>query len=71
MSEFTAPDFTPMPIDDAWMTRRRDMHERYETLAGLNDASRLGYLIARGVDVLTISASGVIGCKESKRIDFH
>ena len=37
-------DFTPLPIEDDWMAMRRDLHARYEELAGLNDSSRLGYL---------------------------
>jgi coproporphyrinogen III oxidase-like Fe-S oxidoreductase len=37
-------DPTPATPDPSWMEMRRDLHERYEKLAGLNDSSRLGYL---------------------------
>ncbi len=36
--------FVPATLPDGWMARREDLHARYEELAGLNDASRLGYL---------------------------
>lgn len=37
-------DFTPLPLDEAWLAERRNLHLRYEELVGLNDSSRLGYL---------------------------
>jgi coproporphyrinogen III oxidase-like Fe-S oxidoreductase len=43
-STWLAPAFTPVALDDAWLARRRDLHRRYEEIAGLNDGSRLGFL---------------------------
>ncbi len=37
-------DFQPLPLDEDWLEMRRDLHRRYEELAGLNDGSRLGFL---------------------------
>jgi coproporphyrinogen III oxidase-like Fe-S oxidoreductase len=37
-------DFVPVPLDEDWLAKRRNLHTRYEGHAGLNDSSRLGYL---------------------------
>lgn len=36
--------FQPLTIDSDWARYRTEYHRRYETLAGLQDASRLGYV---------------------------
>ncbi len=36
--------FEPLPLDTDWMRWREEQHGLYETLAGLQDSSRLGYV---------------------------
>lgn len=37
-------DYTPAPLDPEWLAMREELHAQYESMVGLDDASRLGFL---------------------------
>lgn len=41
---YQPPPFIPQALDEAWLARRAELHQKYEDFFGLNDGSRLGYL---------------------------